>query len=176
METGNQDGVKWMGRCGVGRGGGPSKGWLPLTGSQWARAYTQGERGLHTGRGQSALIVILKSVISGLTSITVIILGTINLQFQGWFVPISLRPILGIVAAYVIATVWSSCGWLLPPGGGFSICKTTHRIWLRILSVVLEKELKVLDFAYWLNYYYLVSFDYFSLFLHVLNSLIKVTL
>ena len=111
METGNQDGVEWMGRCGVGRGGGPSKGWLPLTGSQWARAYTQGERGLHTGTGQSALIVILKSVISGLTSITVIILGTINLQFQGWFVPISLRPILGIVAAYVIATVWSSCGF-----------------------------------------------------------------
>ena len=29
--------------------------------------------------------------------------------FQGWFVPISLRPVLGTVAAYVRATVWSSC-------------------------------------------------------------------
>ena len=32
-----------------------------------------------------------------------------------------------------------------------------HRIWLRILSIVLEKELKVLDFAHRLNYYCLVS-------------------
>ena len=32
-----------------------------------------------------------------------------NLQFQDQFVPISLRPIPGIVAAYVMATVWSSC-------------------------------------------------------------------
>ena len=31
------------------------------------------------------------------------------------------------------------------------------RIWFRILSIVLEKGLKVLDYAYWLNYY-LVSF------------------
>ena len=30
---------------------------------------------------------------------------------------------------------------------GFSICKTAHRICLRILSVVLEKKLKVLDYA-----------------------------
>ena len=32
--------------------------------------------------------------------------GTVNLQFQGWFVSISLRPVLRIVTAYVMATVW----------------------------------------------------------------------
>ena len=34
---------------------------------------------------------------SGLVSITVIILSIVNLQLQSWFVPISLRPVLGIV-------------------------------------------------------------------------------
>ena len=36
--------------------------------------------------------------------------------------------------------VWSSCGWLLPAAGGFSIYKTADRLWLRILSVALESE------------------------------------
>ena len=58
---------------------------------------------------QSSLIVILKLVISGLTSIILIVLGTVNHQFQGLFVSISLRPILKIVAAHVMSTVWSSC-------------------------------------------------------------------
>ena len=40
-------------------------------------------------------------------------------------------------------------------------------------AITLEKELKVLDFASLLNYYSLVLFDYFSLFLHFLTSLIK---
>ena len=56
------------------------------------------------GRGclqkqQSALTVILKLVISGLISIIFIVLGTVNFQFPGALVPISLRPILGIMAA-----------------------------------------------------------------------------
>ena len=76
-----------------------------------------------------------------------IVLGTVSLQFQGRFVPISLRLVLRIAAACVMATVWSSCSSLLPPGRGFSIYKTAHRIWLRILSIALEEELKVLDFA-----------------------------
>ena len=33
----------------------------------------------------------------------------VNLQFQGRLVPTSLRPVLGIVGAYVIATLWSLC-------------------------------------------------------------------
>ena len=44
----------------------------------------------------------------GLTRVISIVLGTVNLQFQGRFVSISLRPILGTVAAYVMATAWSS--------------------------------------------------------------------
>ena len=32
------------------------------------------------------------------------------------------------------------------PGRGFSICKTAQRTWLRILSIALKGELKVLDF------------------------------
>ena len=65
------------------------------------------------GRGlpeavRSALTVILKLVIGGLTSITVIVLSAVNLQLLGWFVPISLRPVLRVVAAsYVLATVLS---------------------------------------------------------------------
>ena len=75
-----------------------------------------------------------------------VVLGTVNLQFQGYFVSISLRPVLRIVAASVVGTVWSSSS-LLPPGGAFGSYKTAHRIWLRILSIALEKELKALDFA-----------------------------
>ena len=56
-----------------------------------------------------ALIVVFKLVISGLTSVILIVLGTVNLQFQGPFVPISLWPVLGIVAGIVLGTVWSSC-------------------------------------------------------------------
>ena len=49
----------------------------------------------------------LEVVIGGLTSVILIALSTVNFQFQGLFVSISLRPVLGIVAACVMATVWS---------------------------------------------------------------------
>lgn len=62
--------------------------------------------------------------------------------------PISLRAILGIVAAYVMATVWSSSGSFLPPDGGFVLYKTAQRMWFRMLSIALEDELKVLDYVY----------------------------
>ena len=52
---------------------------------------------------QSALTVIFKLVISGLTTVMLIVLNTV------WFVSISLRPVLGTLAAYVTATVRSSC-------------------------------------------------------------------
>ena len=48
----------------------------------------------------------LPLLISGLSSITLVVLGTVNLQFQGPFVLISLCPILGIVAAFIMGTVW----------------------------------------------------------------------
>ena len=46
----------------------------------------------------------------------------------------------------------------------------------RILSIALEEELKVPDFVLWLNYYYFVLFDCFSLFLSFLTFLIKFVL
>ena len=74
-----------------------------------------------------------------------------------------------------MAAICSSGSLLLPPDGGPSICKTAHKMWLRILSVALEEELRVLDFSQWLNYHYLASFDCFPLLLSVLTSLIKLT-
>jgi len=62
--------------------------------------------GLHEEIAQSDTTVILKLVISGLTSIILTVLSTVNHQFWGQFFPISLRLVLGILAAYVMATVW----------------------------------------------------------------------
>ena len=69
-----------------------------------------GVMGLHAEIAPSSLTVIFRLVISGLTSIILVVLGTINLQFQGPFVPISFCPTLRIVVARVLGTVWSSCG------------------------------------------------------------------
>ena len=55
--------------------------------------------GLHAEIAQSSLTVILKLVISGLTSIILVVLGTVNLQLQGALVPITLWSIFTIVAA-----------------------------------------------------------------------------
>ena len=76
--------------------------------NQWARAFINKGRRLHAETAQSALTIILKLVISVLSSVFLIVLSTVNLQFQGQFVPASLQPVLRIVAACVMATVWSS--------------------------------------------------------------------
>ena len=65
---------------------------------------------------------------------------------------------------------------LLPPGGSFSICKTTQEYGSGYYLSALEEELKVSDFVLWLNYYYFVLLDCFPLFLHFLNFLIKFVL
>ena len=65
-------------------------------------------QGLHKETADH-LTVIFRLVISGLTSIILNVSGTVNLQFQGQFVSISWRPDLRIVAAPVMATVWSLC-------------------------------------------------------------------
>ena len=87
----------------------------------------------------------LQLVISGLTSTRLLVLGTVNLQFGGAFVPISFQSVLRPVAAQVQVQsghrVVNFSTWC------FGIYRTAHRIWLRILSIVLEKELKVLDYA-----------------------------
>ena len=43
--------------------------------------------------------------------------------------------------------VWSGHNVVIFSTWGFGIPKTAHRIWLRILSIALQKELKVLDYA-----------------------------
>ena len=74
----------------------------PPTDNQWARVF------IGEGRvvcAQSGLTVLLKLATGGLIGL---ILSTVSLHFQGWLVPISLKPVLKIVVAYVMATVWSS--------------------------------------------------------------------
>ena len=65
----------------------------PCLHNQWARAFVDRRLGLHVETAWSALTLILKLIICDLTSSILIVLGTVNLQFQGPFVPISLRPI-----------------------------------------------------------------------------------
>ena len=48
----------------------------------------------------------MKLVVGGLTSVILVVLSTVNIQIHGGFISISFRPILGIVAAYVMA--WAS--------------------------------------------------------------------
>lgn len=67
------------------------------------------EGAVPTQTAQSALMVVLKLVISGLIMVFLTASSTVSLQFQGQFVNISLRPVLGIVTPYVMATVWASC-------------------------------------------------------------------
>ena len=69
-----------------------SEGQLPTIDNQWARAYIDEGRGLHAEISQSALTVPFKLVIRGMTSVILLFLDTINLQFQGQFV--SLFPFL----------------------------------------------------------------------------------
>ena len=62
------------------------------------------------------------------------------------------QPGVNIINLLVSTSLGSMCLWaaysyLIPPGGGFSICKTAQTTWLRILSIALEEEPKVLDFV-----------------------------
>ena len=66
---------------------------------QWGKSFYRQRQGATCRTAQSALTVILRLISSGLTSIILLVLGTVNLQLQGWFISVSLRPILGIAAA-----------------------------------------------------------------------------
>ena len=85
--------------------------------------------------------------------------------------------VLGFIWSYFFEASSQNCGnlscgwclvivWLTSSPWCFSIYKTAPTMWLRILSIAPEKELKVLDCAWWLHYYYLVSFDCFPLLLN----------
>ena len=58
------------------------------------KSFSRQREGLHAKTVQSALTVIWKLVIGGLTSIILNVLSTVSLQFQDLFVPIFLRPVL----------------------------------------------------------------------------------
>ena len=64
-----------------------------VSGAHWRR------EGLHAGTAQSALTSSWNWSRGGLTSLISIVFSTVNLWSQGRFVPISLRPVLGTVAA-----------------------------------------------------------------------------
>ena len=78
-----------------------SKGWLPphFTTNQEARSFIGRRRRLRVEMAQSALSHLEIGHAVGLTSVILIVLSTVSFQCQGWFVLISLRPILRIVAA-----------------------------------------------------------------------------
>ena len=117
--------------------------------SKGPRAFIgRSARQLHaeTAHLLTSLTVIFRLVISGLASIILVVLGTVSLQFQGPFVPISLRPNLRTAAARVLGTVWVFRQLTSPPGVLDSIRELTgYGSWLRILSLALEKELNVPD-------------------------------
>ena len=73
--------------------------------SQGARDFVDRGRGLHAETAHSALTIILKLVIRGLTWAILIVLNTVDLQFHAQFMPNPLRPVLRILTAIV----WSSC-------------------------------------------------------------------
>lgn len=71
------------------------------------KAQTEGGAPCRTA--QSARTVSLNLVTWCLISIVSAVLSAVHLHCQGWFVPFSLRPVLGTVAASVRATAWPSC-------------------------------------------------------------------
>ena len=79
------------------------------SGNQWGKSFyrqkVSGGGGLHAKIAQSSLTVIFKLVISGLTSVILVVLDIVNFQVQGPFVPISLQPVLRFMAAHVVDTV-----------------------------------------------------------------------
>ena len=73
----------------------------------WARGFRARWRELHAETAWSALTVICKVVIDGVTSVILLFLRTVHLYFQGPCVPVSLRPTLRTAATYVMGTGWS---------------------------------------------------------------------
>ena len=96
--------------------------------------------GLHAETVQPSLTGIRRVVLSGLTSVFLVVSGTVSLQSRAHlshFPAVSSRN----WGSSCPGSAWSSSTW------GFSVYKTAHRMWLRIWSVFLEKELNVLDGA-----------------------------
>ena len=79
-----------------------SKGLLPPADNQWAGAVTHRGRGLHAEHSQLWQPSWNWSC-SGLTSIILMVLGTVSLQFQGWFVPFPWGQ---------VSKLWQLMSWL----------------------------------------------------------------
>ena len=102
FRSGNWDGEKLADNC-------PKAGSTHSQQAGGQNFYRQNGVGLQVETAQLSLTVIFELVTSGLTSVILVALGTVNLQFWCPFIPISLQPVLGCVAAHVLGTVWSSC-------------------------------------------------------------------
>ena len=74
------------------------------TNSQGARTFVDGERGLHAETAESAPMLIFRLVFSGLTSVILVVLSTVNLRVQDCF-----RFFEASSRNCVMACVWSSC-------------------------------------------------------------------
>jgi len=94
----------------VAEGGRLSKGLTPLPNdNQWAKNFYGQREGAPCRNSTVSSDSHFEIVFGGLASVILIVLSIVNLQFHGQFVPVSLRPVLRIVASHVTATVWSSC-------------------------------------------------------------------
>ena len=83
-----------------------------MSNNQWARAFKASAVGGWEATCRNSTVSSWHLEISHAVvwSVILIVLSSNWFSvFQGWFVPISLRPVLGTVAAYVRATVSSSC-------------------------------------------------------------------
>ena len=119
------------------------KCWLLVTDNQLTRAFIDGGKVLHAGTVQSVLMVIMKSIIA--------VWPVSPWLFQRPFIfssRVGLFPIpWGHFSELCQLTSWPQFAphvvhfstW------GFRVCNTAHSIWLRITSIALEEELRVLE-------------------------------
>ena len=112
----------------------------PRTDGQGAGGFIDRGRGLHAETAPPALRVVLKPVISGLVSVISVVLSTVNPQGQAVCFHLSEASSQNCDSSYPsyygLVTTWFPS----PPGGGFGISKTAHRIWLRISSKALKRN------------------------------------
>ena len=123
-----------------------SKGWLPLSPAPPPQPKSRGESIYRQNQGAADTacqnIVISNSCFQTVIGDLTRIILTVNLQFCG--VPFICGQ---------FSELWKLMSWEQPGHhvGNFStwcfgIYKIAHMIWLRIVSIALEKELKVLDY------------------------------
>ena len=134
------------------------------------RSFCGLTEGLHAETAQSALRVILKRVIGGLTSVILILLKTFIFSWRITALPYCVSSCHGFFQGslsfsskvslfpFLEASSWhcgSSCQdyslvilqFASPPGGSFRICEAARGTRLRALYIALEQEPAGLDYA-----------------------------